>query len=90
MRTSNWPWLGRAYPSDYITFRLLLAFVLAAASSVATQTLTTLYSFCSQRIARTVAEQPLGWFRAATATSMGRQLLAGAHNVGTVFKVNRR
>ena len=49
-------------------------------------TLTTLYSFCANRLPRRRAPTP-GWCKAPTGTSTGQPTDGGANDDGTVFKI---
>ncbi len=85
MRTSNWPVLATLRPHS--RFGILLAFVLAAAISSPTQTLTTLYKFCSQTNCADGVRPAAGLLQGFDGNLYGTTVAGGSANVGTVFKV---
>jgi uncharacterized repeat protein (TIGR03803 family) len=83
VRAPHWP----GGVSSFVTIVVALGFVLAADTNSPAQTLTTLYSFCSQPNCVDGVRPAAGLLQGADGNLYGTTVAGGTANVGTVFKI---
>ena len=85
MRAPNWP---RGVSSFvFVNVAIVLGFVLVAGVNSPAQTLTTLYSFCSQPNCADGGRPTAGLVQATDGNFYGTTVSGGTDNVGTVFRI---
>ncbi len=84
MRAPNWP----GAVGSFVNVAMALGFVFAAGANSSAQTLSTLYSFCSQANCADGGRPTAGLVQATDGNFYGTTVSGGTHGVGTVFKSN--